>query len=158
MLTVTTLAACLATGTVGGVFFAFSVFVMRALAELPPSQGVAAMQRINVTVLTPLFLGPFIGAIGLLALVTYLHHQAGREAATVWSLAATLVYALGAFGATVVFHVPRNERLARLKADSPEAVAYWPIYVREWLRWNHVRAVAALVSLAACAGAWVAQG
>ena len=23
-----------------------------------------------------------------------------------------------------------------------EAAAYWPVYVREWTRWNHVRALA----------------
>ena len=29
-------------------FFAFSTFVMQALARLPPPQGIAAMQSINV--------------------------------------------------------------------------------------------------------------
>ena len=33
----------------GGVLFAFSSFVMPALRRLPPAQGVAAMQSINVT-------------------------------------------------------------------------------------------------------------
>ena len=62
----------LGAATVGGVFFAFSTFVMRALAQLPPAQGIAAMQRINVVVLNPLFLGTFMGTAvlqGLLALL-----------------------------------------------------------------------------------------
>jgi uncharacterized membrane protein len=33
---------------VGGIFFAFSAFVMKALDRLPPAQGIAAMQSINV--------------------------------------------------------------------------------------------------------------
>jgi uncharacterized membrane protein len=38
-----TLFAALGCGVVAGVFFAFSAFVMRALASLPALQGIAAM-------------------------------------------------------------------------------------------------------------------
>jgi uncharacterized membrane protein len=55
------LLTCIGAGVVGGGFFAFSTFVMKALAQLPVPQGVAAMQRINVVVLNPLFLGVFLG-------------------------------------------------------------------------------------------------
>jgi uncharacterized membrane protein len=52
-----TLFAALGCGVVAGVFFAFSAFVMRALARLPAQQGIAAMQSINVTAVTaPLML------------------------------------------------------------------------------------------------------
>ena len=37
-----------------GVFFAFSTFVMKALARLQPAQGIAAMQAINITAINPL--------------------------------------------------------------------------------------------------------
>jgi hypothetical protein len=47
MFTTLALLACIGTGTVGGVFFAFSAFVMKALVQLPASRGVAAMQRIK---------------------------------------------------------------------------------------------------------------
>jgi uncharacterized membrane protein len=52
-----TFVSALGCGLTAGVFFAFSVFVMEALASLPPAQGIAAMQSINVTVLNPWFLG-----------------------------------------------------------------------------------------------------
>jgi uncharacterized membrane protein len=39
-----TLAAALGCGLVGGVFFAFSSFVMAALRRLPPADGIAAMK------------------------------------------------------------------------------------------------------------------
>jgi uncharacterized membrane protein len=58
---------------------------------------------------------------------------------------------LGSFGVTIAFNVPRNERLARLGAESSEASAYWRDYVREWSIWNHVRTVASAVSSAAAA-------
>lgn len=140
----------LGAATVGGVFFAFSSFVMKALADLPPAHGVAAMQRINTVVINPWFTGAFMGTL-LLSLgcvvVSFLPWSAPRSA---WLLAAGLLYAVGTFGVTLGFNVPRNDRLARLSAASAEAAAYWPVYVREWTRWNHVRTVAALAS-AACA-------
>ena len=42
-----TFIAALGSGLVAGIFFAFSNFVMKALARVPPAQGVAAMQSIN---------------------------------------------------------------------------------------------------------------
>ena len=44
-----------------GVFFAFSSFVMNALARLQATQSITAMQFINITVINPLFMAPFLG-------------------------------------------------------------------------------------------------
>jgi uncharacterized membrane protein len=136
----------LGAATVGGVFFGFSSFVMKALAQLPAEQGVAAMQRINVTVINPWFMGVFMGTLPL-ALACVAAALLERQPAL---FAAGLFYAVGCFGVTMVCNVPRNNRLARLAPASPEAAAYWPAYVREWTRWNHVRTGAALAS-AVCA-------
>jgi hypothetical protein len=48
-LTVVTALGC---GLNAGVFFAFSSFVMKALARLQPAQGIAAMQSINLVAVT----------------------------------------------------------------------------------------------------------
>ena len=141
-------AAC--AGVIGGVFFAFSVFIMRALADLPPEQGVAAMQRINVRVITPWFLVIFLGAVPLLALAAVMAFRDAASHASVWLLVAFLIYTVGSVGVTMVFNVPRTNRLAALVADSSEANAYWPGYVKEWLRWNHVRTVSSVLAAAAC--------
>lgn len=138
-------------GTVGGVFFAFSVFVMRALGQLPPEQGVAAMQRINVTVITPLFLGAFLGGVPILGAAAAVAYLSGAAGALAWLLPAFLAYTVGSVGVTLVCHVPRNNRLATLSAASPEARAYWPIYIRQWQRWNHLRCLACLLAAACCA-------
>lgn len=139
----------LGAGVVAGVFFAFSSFVMKALAQLPAAQGVAAMQRINVVVLNPAFLALFVGTAALAGLC-------GAGALLAWGslhakllLAAALLYLVGCFGVTAAFNVPRNERLARLDAETTEAAAYWPVYLREWLLWNHVRTLAAAASATA---------
>jgi hypothetical protein len=61
----TVLLALCALGSVrsAAVFFAFSNFVMPALARIPPAEGIHAMQAINVTVLNQLFLGIFMGTV-----------------------------------------------------------------------------------------------
>jgi uncharacterized membrane protein len=128
------------------VFYGFSSFVMKALAQLPAAQGVAAMQRINIVVINPWFMGAFMGTLLLSIACVVVAVMAGSAAL----LAGGLLYALGTFGVTMAFNVPRNNRLARLDAASSDAAAYWPTYVREWTRWNHVRTAAALVA-AACA-------
>jgi uncharacterized membrane protein len=149
MLSALALLACIGAGTVGGVFFGLSAFVMQALAQLPPGHGVAAMQRINIVVLNPLFLGVFLGS-GLLAAgcvaVSFAPWSAPRSPLLA---AAGLLYLVGSLGVTRAVNVPMNEELARFHPDSPEAAAYWPRYVRDWSYWNHVRTAASLAS-AAC--------
>ena len=58
---VLTFLSILGTGLVAGIFFAFSVFVMRALGRLPPTSGITAMRSINVAVLNPVFFAAFFG-------------------------------------------------------------------------------------------------
>jgi uncharacterized membrane protein len=143
--------SCVLAGLVGGVFFAFSVFVMRALSQLPPVAGISAMQRINVTVINPLFLGTFLGTMPLLALSAYIANASGHRHMFAWLLGSLVVYALGSVGVTMALNVPRNTKLAGLQPESEAAVAYWPVYVREWLLWNHVRCAASLAAAAAAA-------
>src|SRR5688500_9730511 len=62
-------AAALGSGVIGGVFYAFSTFVMRALRRRPAGEAVAAMQAINVAVINPLFLGVFLGTAAACAVI-----------------------------------------------------------------------------------------
>lgn len=151
MLSTLPLLTCLGAAIVGGVFFAFSAFVIKALAQLPTTQGIAAMQRINVVVLNPLFLAIFVGTTVLSAICVLAGFYPWGSARSAWLLSAGLSYFFGCFLVTGVFNVPRNEKLARMDHGSAEAATYWPVYRREWLQWNHVRTVASLLS-AACAG------
>ena len=56
------LVTALGCGVIAGVFFAFSTFVMCALARLPAAQGIAAMQSINVLAMTPPFMIAMFGS------------------------------------------------------------------------------------------------
>ncbi len=141
-----TVLCALGAGLIAGVFFAFSSFVMGALARLPPAQGIAAMQSINVVVLNRLFLGVFVGtavACGVLAVVAFL---AGSGWGALARLLGSLLYVVGTFGVTMWGNVPLNEALARVAPASGEAV--WAHYLARWTFWNHVRTGAAFLSAA----------
>jgi uncharacterized membrane protein len=139
-------AGVLGTGLMAGVFCAFSVFVMRGLAALPPAQGVAAMKSINVAAVRPPFMTVFGGAAVLSAMIAVVTFVVWPGDGTVELLLGSALYLFGSFGLTVVANVPRNERLARLTPGAPEAAVYWPVYVREWTFWNHVRTAASAAS------------
>src|SRR5262245_4297739 len=61
LISILTFVTALGCGLVAGIFFAFSNFVMKALARVPPAQGVATMQSINVVVLNRWFFVVFLG-------------------------------------------------------------------------------------------------
>ncbi|MFI5682723.1 DUF1772 domain-containing protein [Streptomyces sp. NPDC051636] len=132
----------LGTGLVAGVFCAFSAFVMRGLAALPPAQGVAAMNAINVAAVTPAFMMVFVGSAVLCAVIAVVTFVLWPDDGKVELLLGSGLYLLGSFGLTMVANVPRNETLLRLDPGTPEAAAHWPAYVREWTFWNHLRTAA----------------
>lgn len=146
LLSLLTLATALGAGVIGGVFFSFSSFVMRALARLPPAQGIAAMQSINVVVINPVFLGVFLGTTGTSAILVVAGLVTFSERDALWLLAGGLLYVVGTFAVTMAFNVPRNEALAGLDPNGIEATVAWTRYVREWTAWNHVRTTAAIAA------------
>jgi len=154
---VLTVLAVVGCGIVAGAFFAFSTFVMPALRRLPPAQGVAAMQAINVTAVRPAFLAAVFGtALGCLVLVVVA--LVGRhQPYAVHLLAGGVIYLLGAVGTTMIVNVPLNDALARPGPAEEDVTAHWTRYLRRWTRANHVRTGASLAAtvlliLALCAG------
>lgn len=110
--------ATVGTALVAGIFFAFSTFVMQALAQRPAREGIAAMQAINVTVLNPWFFGAFFGTAAI-CLVIAGCVIAGIGAESRWLLlGGCALYLLGCIGVTIAGNVPLNERLARVALDA----------------------------------------
>jgi uncharacterized membrane protein len=131
-----------------GVFFAFSTFVMNALSRLPPEQGIAAMQSINITAINPLFMTALFGtaATCLLLIVSTLSKLSQPDA--VYLLGGSLLYLIGTVGVTIVFNVPLNNALAIADPISTQGENLWAKYLTNWTFWNHVRTVTALISTA----------
>jgi uncharacterized membrane protein len=143
---VVTLLSALGCGVIGGVFFAFSTFVMKALNALPPPQGIAAMKSINVVVLNPLFLGVFLGtAVGCVALVISSMLSWEKPGAAL-VLAGGVLYLVGTLLVTIACNVPRNDALAALDPVGAESAQFWTNYIRVWTAWNHVRTIAAIAA------------
>jgi uncharacterized membrane protein len=136
----------LGTGLAAGVFYAFSTFVMRGLAALPPAQGAAAMQSVNGAAVRPPFMLLFAGTGVVCAVIAVVTFVVWPAEATLELLLGSALYLFGAFGLTMAVNVPRNDALGRLAPGTREAADYWPVYVREWTRWNHVRGAASAAS------------
>ena len=146
LLSALVLAGALSSALVAGMFYAFSSFIMAALARVPPAEGMRAMNAINVTVITPSFMALFMGTavLGIALAIWSLFSISQADSQLV--LLGALLYLLGCFGVTMAFNVPLNNRLARV--DLREAQVLWPRYVNDWLRWNHVRTALGALSLA----------
>lgn len=140
--------SALGCGLMAGVFFAFSVFVMNALARLQPTQGIAAMQSINITVLNPLFFAAFFGTAATCILLAVSSLLRWHQPSAVYLLVGSLFYLVGTVLVTIVFNVPLNEALARVEPDSIDGTNLWVNYLTNWTTWNHVRTVAALAAAA----------
>ena len=125
----------LAYALVGGVFLAFSDFIMRALAIAP--QGDAAMQAINREVFRWIFMTLFLGLAPVsIGLTVYGGFWADGPSGKLIALAG-LVYFFGCFGVTVLFNVPMNNALAEIIAGTSEATEYWKAtYVPRWTFWK----------------------
>ncbi|MDZ7881678.1 MAG: anthrone oxygenase family protein [Mycobacterium sp.] len=118
---------------VGGLFYAFSTFVMRGLNRTAPAEAAVAMRGINSEAqanapFLVLFLGTGVLAVAL-GVTAIINQDGYLLAGTVLALLPTVV--------TIAFNVPLNNRL--------EAGLDWASYLGLWTAWNHVRTVTALL-------------
>jgi uncharacterized membrane protein len=141
-------ASALGCGLNAGVFFAFSSFVMPALARLPAPQGIAAMNSINVLAVTPVFMTALFGtALSCLLLGVWTLMTWQRPGAS-YLVAGAALYLVGTVLVTMMFNVPRNNALAAVNPSSADGGRLWTDYLATWTGWNHVRATAALIAAA----------
>ena len=146
LLDVAMLLCALGCGLIAGAFFAFSTFVMKALANLPPAQGIAAMQSINVVVINPWFLTVFLGTAVACVVVTIASLLQWHGPGSPYLLAGSALYLAGTVLVTMLFNVPRNNALASVAPHGSEAATLWTSYLSTWTAWNHVRTMAAVAA------------
>ncbi len=138
--------ALLGSALLGGIFFGFSSFIMKALAAVPSAEGIGAMQSINVVVINPSFMGAFFGTAvlslvaGGLALAGWGHPSAS------FFLGGALFYLVGTILVTMLGNVPLNDQLAAVSTTDSAARDVWDYYLGRWTTWNHVRTAAAMVA------------
>jgi uncharacterized membrane protein len=133
-------------GVMAGTYFAFSTFVMRALSNMRPNYGMAAMAEINRVILRspflPLFLATTLSSATLVGIGLLRWDEPGALA----MLLGGVTYTLGMFACTMILNVPLNNELDRIDFTSEEATSVWARYRKRWTRWNHLRTVASTVA------------
>jgi len=149
LLVVLTCLAALGSSLIAGVFFAFSAIVMTALGRLPPHQGIAAMQSINIAVINPWFFAAFFGTAAASAVLAIASLLRWGEPGAMLLLAGGGLYLVGTILVTMLCNVPLNDALAAAEAESIESAGLWKRYLVAWTAWNHVRTAASLAAAAA---------
>jgi len=139
------IAAIVGAGLVTGLLFAFSNFVMTALADLPKEDGMLAMQRINERIINPIFVLLFLGTPILCVTITIWSGMDLNAAGSPSLLLGSICYLIGPFGITMLFNVPLNNRLA--KTELSDANKIWTDYQIRWQRWNHLRTYVGVLSI-----------
>jgi len=152
------LVSALGCGLNAGVLFAFSSFVMSGLARLSPPQGIAAMQSIDVTAVTPAFMTVFCGTaltcliLGVRTLMRF------SDPGSAYLLAGCVLYVVGTFIVTMAFNVPLNDALDKVDPASVDGARFWTAYLKSWMMWNHVRTLAAFAASACLTiGLWMGK-
>ncbi len=123
----------------GGVFKAFSEFVMKGLLHAAPASGIESMQQINKTVIRTEFVASLFAITAFSAAFAIYGILALDGKVSLILIAAALIYIGSVFLMTVFGNVPMNNRLAALDHASAAAHDYWRIYGEKWTRLNHFR-------------------
>lgn len=137
--------AAVGAGVTGGVLFGFSTFVMRALDRLPADRSIEAMQSINRYAPTAGFMTAMFGTAAVsVALGVDGLRRFGEPDGKLITAGAALY--LASIAVTVAFHVPRNDRLARIVTPTADAIGLWHRYSSTWTAGNHVRTAFAIAA------------
>jgi uncharacterized membrane protein len=148
LMTIAICAAIVGSALIGGIFFAFSNFIMKALQRVPPPEGMLAMQTINVTVLNRGFLGAFMGTALLCLVIGVIAIAEWELARSPYLLGGAVAYIGGTWFVTVLGNVPLNDKLAAADRESPESTEIWIDYLDRWTKLNSQRAGAAVCASA----------
>lgn len=139
--------AIIGSGLTAGIFYAFSTFVMAALKRIPPEQGIAAMNSINVTVINPWFFAVFFGTPIICAILAVMALMRWSEPGAAIIVTACAIHIAGSLLVTIAFNVPLNTALAAVTPASSEGAALWARYLEDWTFWNDVRTAAPLIAM-----------
>jgi uncharacterized membrane protein len=154
------IAATMTMGLMAGAFSLYSHTLMPSLRRMDDGAFVATFQSIDRTIINPVFMTTFFGALVLTSLAALLFLGDDGKPALPWIAAALVLYLL-VFVITIAVHVPRNNEI---KTAGDVSRMTDPHAVRErfdearWTGWNHVRALASTVAFGLLAWALVESG
>jgi uncharacterized membrane protein len=153
-------AATITMGIMAGVFQLYAYAIMPGLGKTDDRTFVGAFQSIDRSIINPLFMATFFGALILTGLAALFMLSGPGRAVLPWVVAALVLYALVVV-LTVGINVPLNDRIKA--AGDPDRIADLAAVRKgfdeaKWVRWNLVRAVASTVAFGCLAWALVVYG
>ena len=153
--TAVTVAAAVGAGVTGGVYFTFTTIVSPTLRLRSAPEAVAVMQRVNEKAVHAPFMIVFFGSAlaACAAAITALIQDDGAAMVPIRVIGAGLT--LASFATTMLFNVPRNTALARIRPSNVNAADAWRSFDAGWSRANTTRAVLAIVGSAFLASSLV---
>ncbi|WP_249224815.1 anthrone oxygenase family protein [Nocardioides alcanivorans] len=144
----------LATAMASGLLYSFAHSVMPGLGTLDDREFLTAFQRIDAAIYNPWMMSTFVGSpvLTVAALVLYLLDGNG---AVGW-LAVALVLTIATVIITGAVHLPLNAATQDAAPEFLDAGRLRSRFETRWVRWNVVRTVTSIGSLAALCGALLA--
>ena len=135
------------TGLMAGIYFSFSVFIMKSFSMLPGVVAATAMNKINDVIVNTAFLPVFVSStLWFFGLIIWsIADWQGLKSQLV--IAAAVIYIVGMFSVTAFGNVPLNNALRSSANDEMSLVTNWRKYLKLWTRLNHIRT---LSCIAAC--------
>ena len=133
-------------GFIGGVYFAFSFFVMHSLKKINHLEAIRIMNSINSVILKSpfmllFFFSSFIAVtlfLTNLILFKIIYNQ----------FLSSLIFLGGMFLCTAIKNVPLNKKLASFNFNdtSSDPKIEWNYYYINWIKWNHIRTASCFAS------------
>jgi len=134
------------TGLMAGIYFAFSIFIMKSFSELPVQQAAQVMNKINDVIVNTWFLPLFFGSTLWYAALFVWSFADWQQNQSMLLVAAALIYIIGMFLVTAFGNVPLNNALKASESNNELLERAWDIYLRKWTLLNHFRTISCIAS------------
>ena len=139
--------AIISFGFIGGVYFAFSFFVMQSLKKTSAPNAIRTMNTIYLEILKSPFMLLFFFS-SFIAFILFLENLILYKLISNEGFA-SLIFLLGMFLCTATKNVPLNNKLADFdfKDSTLNPTIEWNNYYRDWIKWNHIRTASCFLSM-----------
>lgn len=156
LLSVFVIASIVIAGLMAGLLFGWLVSVIPGTSRIDDRSYVHTMQRINVAIINPAFVIPFLLTPALLGLAAALEYRTGSHRRGSALATGAMVYLLGVLGVTIGGNVPLNDSLDAFDlsaATEASLASQRASYERPWNRWHGLRTAASVLAFALSASA-----
>lgn len=136
----------LSVGTMAGIYFTFSVVIMKSLANVSAPEAARVMNEINDTIVNTIFLPLFFGSTLLGIVLIAASVMPWQSERSVFVLSGASIYIVGMFLVTAFGNVPLNNRLKTSEENEKQLVVVWKEYLQRWTYLNHIRTVSCMLA------------